>query len=218
MKGFPLLQDFWTLAQPQTPSVGRSRASCSLCLDRGSAPGVGTRGPTLGRDLQVTQLCPHSTPARKPRSSYLVLLSAVDAASLTAPLGVAVYLALVAGFRGEQVVFILLLGSRKVGTFPKTQARNTVSGGRKAERPVSDWPFKKEIIPLPPQGLHEAPRNTRRILPVCRTRLVHGTCLREIRPRLVQMWPEGLICLHPGLAGAPEHLLQRWQPRSPLAE
>lgn len=85
-------------------------------------------------------------------------LSAIDAASLATPFGVAIYLALIAGLRGEQVVFILFLGGWKVGTFPKTQARNTVSGDRRAERPISDSRFRKEILPLPSQVLHVAPK------------------------------------------------------------
>lgn len=118
---------------------------------------------------QVTQLLPCSTPPRMPWISYLVLLSAIDTASLPTPLGVAVYLALIAGFRGEQVVFILFLGGRKVGTFPKTQARNTVSGGRRAETSISDSCFKKEILPLHSQVLCVAPRNAWRIMAGYRT-------------------------------------------------
>jgi len=103
-----------------------------------------------------------------------MFLSAIDTASLPTPLGVAIYLALIAGFRGQQVVFILFLWGRKVGTFPKTQARNTVSGGRRAERLTSDSCFKKEILPFPSLVLHVAPRNTWRITPGYRTWLVQN--------------------------------------------
>lgn len=127
-------------------------------------------------------------------------LSAIDAASLATPLGVAIYLALIAGLRGEQIVFILFLGGRKVGTFPKTQARNTVSGGRRAERPISDSCFRKEILPLPSQVLRVAPKQTQGI------HVLHGLCsvLCTVRAwgrsgHILFNKAVGLICLHPGL-------------------
>lgn len=101
-------------------------------------------GSTPGSHPQVTQLLSCSTPLGMSQISYLVPLSAIDTASLSTSLGVAIYLALIAGFRGEQIVFILLLRGRKVGPFPKAQARNTVSGGRKAENSITNSCFEKE--------------------------------------------------------------------------
>lgn len=156
--------------------------------------------------LRVPQLSFCSTPSRMPPISYLVLLSAVDAASLPTPLGVAVYLALVAGFRGEQVVFILFLRGRKVGAFPKTQARNTVSGGRKAERPISDSCFKMEILPFPSEVLHVAPTNTWKITPGYWTGMAWTQDMSE-EYQATSCLDSGLTSLPPGLDRPAEHLL-----------
>lgn len=92
-------------------------------------------------------------------------LGAIDTASLSTSLGIAIYLALIAGFRGEQIVFILFLRGRKVGPLPKTQARNTVSGGRKAESSISDSCFEKENFALHSCVPHVAPRHKGKITP-----------------------------------------------------